>query len=61
MNNTEKLIIDENTITNPNTIYINFDNIDNIIVKINNNEINVDKNKLETLLKTLALTKEELS
>lgn len=60
MNNTERLTIDENTITIPNTIYINFDSVDNIIVKINNNEINVDKNKLETLLKTFALTKEDL-
>ena len=55
MNNTERLTIDGNILTAvPNNLYIDFDCMDNIIVRINNNEIKVDKNKLETLLRTLA-------
>lgn len=54
----ERLTIDENTPTAPNNAYINFDSVDNVIVRINNSEIKVDKNKLEALLKSFALTKE---
>ena len=55
MNNTERLTIEGTVLTAvPNNLYIDFDCMDNIVVRINNNEIKVDKNKLEVLLKTLA-------
>ena len=55
MNNIERVKIVEPVLTAiPNNLYIDLDGTDNIIVRINNNEIKVDKNKLETLLRTLA-------
>ena len=55
MNNIERLTIEGTVLTAvPNNLYIDFDCMDNIVVRINNNEIKVDKNKLEALLKTLA-------
>ena len=55
MNNIERLTIEGTVLTAvPNNLYIDFDCMDNIVVRINNNEIKVDKNKLEVLLKTLA-------
>ena len=58
MKNIKRLAIEGTVLTAvPNNLYIDFDcmdNMDNIIVIINNNEIKVDKNKLEVLLKTLA-------
>lgn len=54
MNNIERLTIEGTVLTAvPNNLYIDFDCMDNIVVRINNNEIKVDKNKLEVLLKTL--------
>ena len=55
MTNTKRLTIDGTVLTAfPNNLYIDFDCWDNIIVRINNNEIKVDKNKLEVLLRALA-------
>lgn len=55
MKNIKRLAIEGTVLTAvPNNLYIDFDYMDNIIVIINNNEIKIDKNKLETLLKTLA-------
>ena len=55
MKNIKRLAIEGTVLTAvPNNLYIDFDCMDNIIVIINNNEIKIDKNKLETLLKTLA-------
>ena len=55
MNNTERVKIDGHILTAfPNNLYIYLDAYDNIIIRLNNNEIKVDKNKLEVLLKTLA-------
>lgn len=55
MKKIERLTIEGTVLTAvPNNLYIDFDCMDNIIVRINNNEIKIDKNKLEALLKTLA-------
>ena len=55
MKNIKRLAIEGTVLTAvPNNLYIDFDCMDNIIVIINNNEIKIDRNKLETLLKTLA-------
>lgn len=55
MKKIERLTIEGTVLTAvPNNLYIDFDCMDNIIVRINNNEIKIDKNKLEVLLKTLA-------
>lgn len=55
MKKIERLTIEGTVLTVvPNNLYIDFDCMDNIIVRINNNEIKVDKNKLEALLRTLA-------
>ena len=55
MKKIERLSIEGTVLTAfPNNLYIDFDCWDNIIVRINNNEIKVDKNKLEVLLRTLA-------
>ena len=52
--NIEKVKIDGHILTAvPNNLYIDFDCMDNIVVRINNNEIKVDKNKLEALLRSL--------
>ena len=57
--NIEKVKIDGPTLTAvPNNLYIDFDCMDNIVVRINNNEIKVDKNKLEALL--MSLEKEDV-
>ena len=57
--NIEKVKIDGPTLTAvPNNLYIDFDVSDNIVIRINNKEIKVDKNKLETLL--MSLEKEDL-
>ena len=55
MKKIERLTIEGTVLTAvPNNLYIDFDCMDNIIVRINNNEIKIDKNKLEALHKTLA-------
>ena len=57
--NIERLSIEGTVLTAvPNKLYINFDNWDNIVIRINNNEIKVDKNKLEALL--MSLEKEDV-
>ena len=50
----EKVKIDGSILpTVPNNLYINFDYVENIVVRVNNNEINLNKNKLEALLMSL--------
>ena len=40
----------------PKSLYIDLNHVDNIVVKINNSEIKIDKNKLETFLKVFDAT-----
>ena len=57
--NIERLSIEGTVLTAvPNNLYIDFDVSDNIVIRINNNEIKVDKNKLEALL--MSLEKEDV-
>ena len=56
MNNkpNKEIKIDGHSLTTiPNSFYINLDVYNNIVIRINNNEIKVDKNKLEALLRSL--------